>query len=324
MAFTTYDFIDSNKRKTYFLVAMFPIALMALTYGTFFLISLFTVEAGAQAAGGEMQAAIAATHSMVTPILAIVFVIALIWLSISYFSGGEMVLRMANAKPANPDTHKEILRMVENMSITAGLPMPKVYIVNDVSMNAFATGRNPKNAYIGLTTGLINNLEKNEIEAVIAHELAHIGNRDTTLMLIVILAVGACTLLGQILLRSQMFRGRGRGGRGGAVILILGIILLIYGYLLAPLLRLALSRRREYQADATAALITRDPQSLISALNRISGRSHLQSIEGNSLMGDICFESPAKPKKQTSSDFFSTHPAVEKRVAALQKMDGLR
>jgi heat shock protein HtpX len=320
MQFTTYDFIDSNKRKTIFLIVMFPVMLMVLTYLTLFLFEFFTGAAPDKP--HTVSSAIAAVNPVIMQLLTLLFIVAVIWLCIAYFAGGDMVLNMAGAKPADITSHKEILRIVENVAITAGLQTPKVYIINDSSMNAFATGRNPKNASIGLTQGIIEKLDKPELEAVIAHEMAHIGNRDTTLMLIVILAMGACTLLGQILLRTST-RSRSRG-KGAALIPLFGLVLLIYGYLLAPVLRLALSRRREYQADATAALITRDAQSLISALSKISGKSYLPSLEGNALMGDIFFENPSPQAKLTSStsDFFSTHPSIEKRIAALQKMDG--
>ena len=325
---TTYDFIAENRRKTILLMALFPIMLVVLVY---IAIILFSFLAGGGQHGNY--------HPQISPldlanrtamyVLPIISAISILWILISYFFGQNFILSTAGAVEITRESAPEIIRLVENISLTAGLPMPKVYAINDDGMNAFATGRDPEHSYVVLTKGLVNNLEKSELEGVIAHEMAHIGNRDIRTMLIMIVCISFATIAAQILLRLAWIRRGGKNNRAQLLLFALAIALYIYGYLLAPLLKLAVSRTREFQADATAALITRNPQGLIGALKKISGKSIVAALKDKESMSAICIETPLSENKRNSffskfSGLFATHPPIEARIKALEVMDGNR
>jgi len=336
---TTYDFIDSNRRKTILLVCLFPISLIFMLYFSFFVIHVITqlhftiplkVASSHININSSLLAILKEVHNSVYPLIPIIFISSIIWTIISFYFGQNFIMSFANARPADTVQDKEIIRLVENIAITAGLPMPQVHIMDDDNLNAFATGRNPQNAHIVLTTGIIECLTKSELEGVIAHEMAHINNRDTRIMMIIILLIGFFTFAGSLIVRlgfSTGGRRRGRKDNGAGIIIILGIILYLYGVIVAPLIRLAISRRREYQADAKAALITRNPQGLISALKKISGHSAIRSFQGKEIMSPMCIENPLSNEPSFFgflSDITSTHPPIEKRIAALEVMDGIK
>ncbi len=232
------------------------------------------------------------------------------------------------------DAKKQVSRILENVSITAGIPTPNLYIMEyEKGLNAFAVGTNKNNCAVILTKGLIETLDNSELEAVIAHEVAHILHQDTKLMMIVTLLIGFFTYVGYIMVRSL---GRGRSSRksndkGGAILLLIGLAFLLYGYVVAPLIRFAVSRTREFQADAKSALLTRNPQALISALRKINNSPIVDVLNGkvnnNELVAPMCIENPLK-KKVSLFDFLSnlssTHPPIEKRIQALEVMDGRR
>jgi heat shock protein HtpX len=326
---TTYDFIDSNKRKTVFLMILFPVSLVILVYLGILLVSSFSVSPSLQQSQVSTEAI---ANQLAIQVLPIVSAIAILWILISYFFGQKFILSASDAVEITKENAPEIIRMVENIAITAGLPMPKVYVINNEGLNAFATGRDPKHSYIALTKGIIKKLEKPELEGVIAHEMAHIGNRDIRLMLIMVVCISFATIAAEILLRMAMRRGGGSGKNKGGIqllFLVLALTLYIYGYLVAPLIKLAVSRTREYQADATAALITRNPQGLINALKKISGNSLVDSLSDKETMAAMCIESPLSREKQNSffskiSGLFATHPPIEDRIKALMTMDGYR
>src|SRR3989338_4803522 len=189
----------------------------------------------------------------------------------SYWFSDKIVLTLAGAKLAKREEYFDLYTSVENLSITAGLPMPKVYVVEDPAPNAFATGRNKEHAVVCVTTGLLKILEKNELEGVIAHELSHIGNRDMLLSTVVVVLVGFVALLSDLFLRSQVWgSGRSRNNNAGAFLLLIGLVLAILTPLAATFIRLAISRKREFLADASGALLTRYPEGLASALKKIS------------------------------------------------------
>lgn len=223
-------------------------------------------------------------------------------------------------------------RMLENVSITAGIPTPNLYIMEEErGLNAFAVGTNKKNCAVVLTRGLIETLDQSEVEAVIAHEVAHIIHKDTTIMMIVTLLIGFFTYVGYIMVRSL---GGGRSsrrnsGKGGLILLLIGLAFLLYGYVVAPLIRFAVSRTREFQADAKSALLTRNPQALISALQKINKYPVVNALNGsfsnNELVAPMCIENPLKKKVSlfdALSNLSSTHPPIQKRIEALQVMDG--
>lgn len=329
---TTYDFIDDNRRKTIFLVCLFPISLIAMLYFSFFIIAV--ISSHYTYPNLAPFVIFKDIHYSYYPLVIIIFLFSIVWTIISFYSGQNFIMSFANARPADSVRDKEIIRLVENVAITAGLPMPQVHIMYDNSLNAFATGRDPQNAHIVLTTGIIDKLEKSELEGVIAHEMAHINNRDTRLMMIIILLIGFFTFAGSFILRIGIGFGNGNGrssknsgGKGALILFVIGIVLYIYGIIVAPLIRLAVSRRREYQADAKAALITRNPQGLISALKKISGHSAIRNFKGKEIMSPMCIGNPLTNEPSLFaflSNITSTHPPIEKRIAALEVMDGIK
>lgn len=235
----------------------------------------------------------------------------------SYWFSDRIVLSMSNAHELSFDENKEIYRLVENLSITAGLPMPKIYIMDDPALNAFATGRDPKHGVICLTTGIIGRLEKNELEGVISHELSHIGNRDTLVSTIVVVLVGFIALLADWF-RQSLFFGRGRdrdNNQAQALFFVIAIVLSILAPIAALLLQLAISRKREFLADSSGALLTRYPEGLARALEKISADpTPLRSA--NRATAHLYISNPFKG--QNVSKLFMTHPPIAQRIAALR------
>jgi len=248
----------------------------------------------------------------------------------SYWFSDKIVLRLAGAKEAKREEYFDLYTSVENLSITAGLPMPKVYVVVDAAPNAFATGRDKKHAVICVTTGLLAILNKNELEGVIAHELSHIGNRDMLLSTVVVVLVGFVAILSDIFMRSMLFGGhRSNDNKAHGMLMIVGIILSILAPIFAMLIQLAISRKREFLADASGALLTRYPEGLANALRKISQYSKPMSRQSGAIAH--LYISDPRPHdsrqrvgqaKGTSfgkkiGGFFATHPPVEERVKAL-------
>ena len=288
-----YKQIDSNKRKTFGLMLVFVLIISALVW-------VWT-----QYYGNSQYVFVA------------VFISAIVSL-FSFYSGDKVALWQAGAKEIKKSDNPYVWRLVENLSITAGLPMPKVYIIDDPAMNAFATGRDPKHASVALTTGLINHLENEELEGVIAHELSHIKNYDIRLMMIVIICIGIITLLADWLLRSFFFRGRGDdNNKSGGILIIIAIVLGILSPLFARLIQMAVSRKREYLADASGVLLTRYPEGLARALEKISHQNQ-PLRRANKATAHLYISSPFRGKK--ASKLFSTHPPIEDRVKALRTM----
>ena len=324
---TTYDFIKQNKRRTVLLVLLFPILFALLTWGVFALV-FFVIGGDPYATVSEFQATdqMAQLNQLMMYVLPICWGLAMVWMAISYFTGDHIILNSVNAIPITAYDQPEIYRLVENLCITRGLPVPQIYILNDNALNAFATGRDPEHASLALTKGIVKRLDRAELEGVIAHELAHIENRDIRLMLITVAGISFFTLAGEICFRMGLSRGRSRNnGKANLLFFVLGVICLIYGYIIAPLLRLAVSRTREYQADATAALTTRNPRALASALKKISACPYVEDIQEHSSMAAMCIESPVGPLGMglfgSLSGLMATHPPIEKRIQALLEMD---
>jgi heat shock protein HtpX len=241
----------------------------------------------------------------------------------SYWFSDKIVLSMQHARPANHDENQELWHVTENLCIAAGLPMPKLYIINDPAPNAFATGRNKDHAAVAVTTGLLQTLNRTELEGVIAHELSHIGNKDILLQTIVVVLVGFVTLLADFFLRSSLWGG-GRdndNNKAGAIIAIIGIVLAILAPIFAQLIQLAISRKREYLADASGALLTRYPEGLASALEKISGYNG-QMKTANRATAHLFISSPfgARGFGKKAATLFMTHPPAEERIKALRDM----
>jgi heat shock protein HtpX len=241
----------------------------------------------------------------------------------SYWWSDKMVLAMSGAKKVSRENAREIYNIVENLCITAGLPVPKIYVIQDSSPNAFATGRNAENAVICLTTGIIEKLEKPELEGVIAHELSHIGNKDILLSTVIVVLVGFVALLAGFFRRWSFFGGGRRsndseGGQLGAFLMIAAIILSILAPIAAMLIQLAISRKREYLADADGALLTRYPEGLARALEKISA-DPTPMQHANQATAHLFIGNPFKGKK--ISNLFQTHPPISERVKRLRGMD---
>ena len=236
----------------------------------------------------------------------------------SYWWGDKIVLSMSGAKEVTHEQGRDLYHMVENLCITAGLPVPKIYIIEDSAMNAFATGRDPEHGVICLTTGIINRLEKIELEGVIAHELSHIGNRDILLSTVVVVLVGFITLLADWFRHWAFFGGKNRDsdkGQLGVILMVAAIALSILAPIAAMLMQLAISRKREFLADASGALLTRYPEGLARALEKISGDT--EPLEAaNRATAHLYIANPFKGKKMMK--LFMTHPPIEERVAALR------
>ncbi|MCK5084214.1 MAG: M48 family metallopeptidase [Candidatus Pacebacteria bacterium] len=237
----------------------------------------------------------------------------------SYWYSDKIVLKMSKARLVEFEDNKELYRLVENLCITAGLPLPKIYIINDTAPNAFATGRDPEHAVVAVTSGILQKLNRSELEGVIAHELSHIGNRDILLATVVVVLVGIVALLADSFRYSLWFGGGNRdNNKGGGWIIVVAILLSILAPFFALLIQLAISRKREFLADADAALLTRYPEGLASALKKISADPEKLEV-ANRATAHLYIANPFKGKKV--SKMFMTHPPIEERIAALTGMD---
>jgi heat shock protein HtpX len=259
--------------------------------------------------------------------LSLSLVLYAILASTAWFSGSSIVLSIHDAKEADSGEHRQLLNVVEEMKIAAGLPMPKVYVMNTPGMNAFAAGRRPEEASIAVTSGLLSRLNREELQGVVAHEMAHVKSRDTLYNVCAAVLVGAIALLADLFLRdAAFFRGRGRaggggGGRGNVAWLLPGIVLALLAPLAARLLQMSISRQREYHADAAAAGFTRNPLGLASALEKIS-------LGGPEVPGEnrgtqhLFIVNPLRTFAVGSSALLSTHPSTELRIQRLKAMAG--
>ncbi|MBI3963876.1 MAG: M48 family metallopeptidase [Candidatus Kerfeldbacteria bacterium] len=253
--------------------------------------------------------------------LVLALVVACLLTVFSYYQGDTVALWTAGAAPVTKEQAPELVRIVENLAITAGIPMPRVYVISDPALNAFATGRDPKHASVAVTAGLLERLEHSELESVLAHELSHIRNYDVRLMMLVLVLVGTVALLSHWFLRIS-FWGGGRGNRrnnGTAIIAIIGLLALILAPIIANLIKLAVSRKREFLADASGALLTRYPDGLANALKKIAAdRQPLR--RANEATAHLFFTNPFGGSHPRLRSLFSTHPPVEERIAALERM----
>jgi heat shock protein HtpX len=304
----TYNYIIKNKRNSVLLIFIFLVLIIALGW----------VFSRAYDNPGILIFAVG--FSIVSAL-------------ISYFFSDSITLAISQAKEVDRQSAPELYRMVENLTIAAGLPMPKVYVIEDTAMNAFATGRDPKHGVICFTTGIIQRLDKNELEGVTAHELSHIGNYDIRFMTLVVVLVGILTLLADWMLRATAFGGRRRNNEGGNVFAIVGLILAILSPIIATLIKLAVSRQREYLADASGALLTRYPDGLASALEKISGdrepleaankaTAHLYIADPFHSDTTRALDGDEQPRNRSwLAGLFNTHPPIEDRIKRLREMN---
>jgi heat shock protein HtpX len=247
-------------------------------------------------------------------------VIIALYALFSYFMGGAVVLKMSGAKPADRKDYPALYNIVEGLASASQLKVPSIYVVDDPSPNAFATGRNKSNSSIVVTTGLLSMMNKNELEGVLAHEMSHIANNDIQFMLFAVVFAGVIGLM-SAMIRNMLFFGGFREENGGPLILI-GIVIGLLAPLFALLLRLAISRRREYMADANGARITRAPMYLASALKKIQGYENKPNAQpvrnANEINSSLYFENPFT--KQSFWNIFSTHPPIDERIKILEHM----
>ena len=292
---TLYTQSDKNTRNTYILMSVFLVFVIAMGW-------VFS-----EAMGSSL-------------ILWIAVIVSIVMSVGSYWYSDKIVLKMSKAHLVEFESNKELYRLVENLCITAGLPLPRIYIMDDTAPNAFATGRDPEHAVVAVTSGLLQKLNRSELEGVIAHELSHIGNRDILLATVVVVLVGIVALLADFFRYWVWFgaggRDRDRGGSG--YLIIIAIILSILAPLFAMLIQLAISRKREFLADADAALLTRYPEGLASALRKISADSEKLEV-ANRATAHLYFSNPFKGKKV--SKWMMTHPPVEERIASLMGVE---
>ncbi len=289
-----YKVQDQNIRKTWFLMAGFLVFVIVVGWGASLVFD-----------------------SQLILYVAIIF--SLFMNFFSYWYSDKVVLRISGAKKISRESDRELWNVVENLSIASGLPMPRLYIIADPAPNAFATGRNPQNSAVAVTSGLLARLERSEVEGVIAHELAHIQNRDILLQTTVVVLVGFLTLLSDFFLRAALYGGGGGNkGGGNTAFLLIGIVLIILSPIIGKIIQLAISRKREFLADATGALLTRYPEGLARALEKISGyQAPLQ--RANHATAHMYISSPFGRKAKTGflNRLFMTHPPVEDRIKAL-------
>ncbi len=253
-------------------------------------------------------------------ILYVAVAFALVMNFVSYWYSDTIVLSLNGAKPASRQEHFDLYTVVENLAITAGLPKPKVYVISDPAPNAFATGRNRDHAVVVATTGLLSTLNRTELEGVIAHELSHIGNRDILVSTVAVVLAGFVAILSNIFMRSMFWGGRSRDrGNYSAILMVIGIALAVLAPIFATLARLAISRRREFLADASGALLTRYPDGLASALEKISASAQ-PLRRANAATAHLFISNPFGSQRAMTflAKIFSTHPPIEERIALLR------
>ena len=298
---TLYTHQDSNIRKTWFLMAFFLVGIVLLGW----FISLYV--------GDPIILYVAAIFALVMNVGA-------------YWFSDTIVIKMTGARPVTKAQAPELYRIVENLSITAGLPLPKVYVVDDLAPNAFATGRNPEHAAVAVTTGLLSMLERTELEGVLAHELSHVGNRDMLVSTVAVVLAGFVAIVADIFLRMSFFgRGGDRENHLSPIVLALGIVGIILAPLAAQLLRLAISRKREYLADASGALLTRYPEGLASALEKIGAHARpmrrASHPTAHRFISDPFGGMEKRSFTQKVAGLFATHPPVADRVRAIRDIE---
>ena len=287
-----YDQIAVNKRKSWLLIFLIFLVFLALGYvisrayspGSFFFIMIISI------------------------------IISLMYILISYYNSDKIAIASVNAKPASRTEHRMYYDLVEGLALASGLPMPKLYIMQNEQINAFATGRDPKHAVICVTAGALQKLNKQELEGVLSHELSHVANFDIRFMTLAAVMVGMIAIISEIFLRSLWFKGNNREGKGNAIFLLIGIALAILAPIAVQLVQLAISRKREFTADATAVKFTRTPTGLANALKKIKTDKPMKVSKA---MAPLFMSDPTRRKMQS---WLSTHPSIDMRIKILEKM----
>jgi heat shock protein HtpX len=297
-----YDRISGNQRKTFLLLIVF-----------------FAVVAGASIAVGVLA-------GLPLGLSPIIIVLTLLFAAFAYFSSDSVALAVSGAKgPISEADNRDLYRAVENLCIGAGLPMPKIYIIEDAAMNAFATGRDPQHASVAVTRGLLDKLDRRELEGVLAHELSHIGNRDTLVMTTVVVLAGTLALLADLALRLTRFGAgtrrsyKGKSSGAEVILVVVALVAVILAPIVARLISFAVSRQREYLADASGALLTRYPEGLARALEKIS--SDADPLDAATKATEhLYIVNPLSAHTSALNNLFSTHPPIEERIRLLRAM----
>ena len=296
---TLYTQQSKNVRKTWFLMAMFFAIVIAIGY---FLNWYYG-----------------------NPLIMYVAIGFALFMNIaSYWWSDKLVIKMTGAKEADPREHYDLIKVVENLSITAGLPMPKVYFVEDPAPNAFATGRDPKHAVVAATTGLLAILDRTELEGVMAHELSHVGNRDMLVSTVAVVLAGFVAIVADMFMRSMLWGGNDRDNKAGAILLIVGIVGIILAPIAGQMIQMAVSRKREYLADASGALLTRYPEGLASALEKISHYPYAMQRTSHAtahLFISDPFGGQKRSLRSKMNSLFQTHPPAEERIRILRGLN---
>lgn len=291
-----YQQKDLNIRKTWLLITLFLVLIIGLGW--------------------------LASYFLQSPqILYLAVILAIIMNMVAYWNSDKIALSMSGARPIKREDDLYLYRMIENLTITAGLPMPRVYKIESPQINAFATGRDPKHAAIAVTTGALQKLQNEELEGVLAHELSHIGNRDILVSTVVVVLAGVVAIVADWFLRISFWGGRDDDNRGNGLMLLIGLLVAILAPLASTLIHLAVSRKREYLADTSGALLTRYPEGLASALEKI-GDDHSHLEHAHNATAHLFISSPFKGKESASwlTRLFMTHPPLEDRIKILRGM----
>jgi heat shock protein HtpX len=294
-----YEAASANRWRTLLLIALFTALVAVLGYfvGEYF------------APGGGLAA------------LPFAFAISIGGALVSFFAGDKLILAQSQARELGPGEEPQLRNIVEALALGLGIPVPKIYVIDDSAPNAFATGRDPQHASIAVTRGLLDKLDRTELEGVIAHELSHVGNRDIRVMVLVTVLVGTVALLADWMWRS-MFWGRGRDrerGGGNAIFAVIAIALALLTPIIATLIQLAVSRQREYLADASGALLTRYPPGLASALRKIAADKEALEV-ANKATASLYIANPLKDAPAFFDHLFDTHPPIQERIKRLEAM----
>ncbi len=289
-----YEQVSSNKLRSNVIMLLFVTFIVGVAY------------------------AISYAFELGTPFIIFAFIFSIVSAGISYLWGDKIVLGLNKARPASRQEFFDFYTITENLSLGQGTPMPQIYVIDSPAMNAFATGRDPKNSVICATTGLLQKLNRTQLEGVIAHELSHIQNYDIRLMTIVSILIGSLSILINVASRSMFYRPRGRDrNNSSGIFMIVGLVLIIFAPIIAQLIQLAISRRREYLADASGVKLTRQPQGLIEALKIIAADSNPFKT-ASTATASLYIKNPFKGDKIAS--LFSTHPPIEERIKTLEQM----
>ena len=302
--------IAKNKRSSVLLIALFMLFFVAVG------LLIGGVWSGGDWTGSIVVAAVAGL---------IAFIVTLV----SYYGGSSAILGMSKARKITKADDPQLFNVVEELCLAGGLPLPKIYLINDTAMNAFATGRDPKHASVAITTGLRTRLSRDELQGVMAHELSHVRHYDIRYAMLMAVMVGVLVMLCDVFLRSMMWGGAGRsrrrsnnrngGGAAGAVLMVVALLLAIIAPILARIIQMALSRQREFLADAGSVELTRNPQGLASALAKLSGDQEVLEV-ANRATAPLYIVHPIKKFEARAKSVFSTHPPVEDRIARLRQL----